>query len=50
MRSVLHHASRCENEDARKAIDEECITHGADKFARDSVSRVKHYCLAIYSA
>ena len=39
MRSVLHHSSRCENEEARKAIDEECTAQGADKFARDSVRK-----------
>ena len=38
MRSALHYSARCPNSEARHAIDEECTTHGADKFAKDSVS------------
>ena len=38
MRSVLHYSARCENSESRTIIDEECITHGADKFSKDSVS------------
>ena len=49
-RSVLHYSARCENVESRSAIDEECTTHGADKFAKDSVSLAKdlHYFAYFY--
>jgi hypothetical protein len=37
-RTVLHHVARCNNEEVRREIFDECIMNGADKFAKDSVT------------